>query len=81
MRISVCGLGYVGSVTAACLANDGHEVTGVDTNPQKVQSLCAGRSPVIEPGLEAMISGGGQWRDAEGLPGHAVGSEWQRSPR
>jgi GDP-mannose 6-dehydrogenase len=46
--ISVFGLGYVGSVTAACLASRGHRVVGVDVNPDKVQALQSGRSPVVE---------------------------------
>jgi GDP-mannose 6-dehydrogenase len=53
-RISVFGLGYVGAVTAACLAKQGHHVIGVDVNPQKVQALETGRATVLEPGLEQL---------------------------
>lgn len=56
MRVSVFGLGYVGSVTAACLARDGHSVIGVDANPGKVDALARGRSPVSEPGLDDLVS-------------------------
>ncbi len=52
MRISVFGLGYVGCVTAVCLASDGHEVIGVDVNPAKVSQIQAGTPPVLEPELE-----------------------------
>jgi GDP-mannose 6-dehydrogenase len=55
-KISVIGLGYVGAVTAGCLAQRGHHVVGVDVNPFKVQMLESGRSPVLEPGLEEYIS-------------------------
>ncbi len=55
MRVSVFGLGYVGCVTAACLADDGHQVIGVDVNPDKVRSINAGDSPVSEPGLSGLI--------------------------
>lgn len=55
MNVSVFGLGYVGSVTAACLARDGHSVVGVDTNASKVEMVRAGRAPVLEPGLDALI--------------------------
>jgi GDP-mannose 6-dehydrogenase len=58
MRISVFGLGYVGCVTAACLAHDGHEVTGVDVNDQKVGLLASGRSPVAEPLLDKLLAEG-----------------------
>ncbi len=55
MRISVFGLGYVGSVTSACLARDGHDVIGVDVVPTKVQSVGAGKAPVIEPQLDQLV--------------------------
>jgi GDP-mannose 6-dehydrogenase len=58
MRISVFGLGYVGAVTAACLAADGHTVVGVDTNPVKVDLLNDGHSPVVEAGLAELIEAG-----------------------
>ena len=59
------GLGYVGTVTAACLASEGHDVWGVDVDAAKVGELRAGRSPVAEPGLaELVAAGGGGWRAA-----------------
>ena len=51
-RVSVFGLGYVGSVTAGCLARMGQRVIGVDVNAEKVAAFNAGRSPVLEPGLD-----------------------------
>lgn len=48
MRISVFGLGYVGCVSAACLANRGHDVVGVDVNPLKVEQISSGEAPVVE---------------------------------
>ncbi len=47
-RISIFGLGYVGIVTAGCLARDGHEIIGVDSNAAKVDMVNAGRSPIVE---------------------------------
>ena len=55
MRVAVFGLGYVGCVSAACLARDGHIVTGVDVNAQKVAAVASGRSPLIEPGLDELV--------------------------
>jgi GDP-mannose 6-dehydrogenase len=56
MKVSVFGLGYVGCVSAACLVKDGHGVVGVDVNPQKLQLMTAGRAPVLEPGLDALVA-------------------------
>jgi GDP-mannose 6-dehydrogenase len=56
MRISILGLGYVGCVSAACFAAAGHEVTGVEVNPVKVDIINGGRSPIVEPGIEELIS-------------------------
>jgi len=57
MRVSVFGLGYVGAVTSACLAQAGHEVTGVDVNHEKVAMVNAGASPIVEPGLGDLLTG------------------------
>src|SRR5277367_2614855 len=54
--ISVFGLGYVGTVTAACLAHKGCSVIGVDPSHGKVEALQSGRSPIIEPGVAELIS-------------------------
>src|SRR5438552_18372636 len=56
MRVSVFGLGYVGCVSAACLARDGHAVIGVDVDQQKVAAVASGRSPVIERGGDQLIA-------------------------
>lgn len=55
MRIAVVGLGYVGAVAAACLANGGNNVVAVDINQTKVVQLNAGDSPIAEPGLADVI--------------------------
>jgi GDP-mannose 6-dehydrogenase len=57
-RIGIFGLGYVGAVSAAALADSGHEVIGVDVNPAKVGMVNAGRSPVVEAGLEELLKRG-----------------------
>ncbi len=56
MRVSVFGLGYVGCVSAASFAADGHEVVGVDVNPDKVAAVNRGSSPVVEPGLDELLA-------------------------
>jgi GDP-mannose 6-dehydrogenase len=56
MKVAVVGLGYVGTVTAACLASRGHHVWGVDVDAAKVDEIRSGRSPVTEPGLDELVS-------------------------
>ena len=56
MKIAVIGLGYVGTVTAACLAANGHDVWGVDIDAAKVGEIRTGQSPVTEPGLDELVA-------------------------
>ena len=55
MRICVLGLGYVGTVSAGCLAQEGHEVLGVDPEPRKVDLINAGKTPIIEKDIGPII--------------------------
>lgn len=57
-KVSVFGLGYVGAVMTACLADRGHSVIGVDVNPLKTEMIQEGRSPIIEPGLDDLMKRG-----------------------
>src|ERR1700749_1530542 len=56
MKVAVIGLGYVGTVTAACLAANGHDVWGADIDDGKIAEIQAGRSPVAEPGLDEIVA-------------------------
>jgi GDP-mannose 6-dehydrogenase len=58
MRIAIFGLGYVGAVSAACLSKEGHHVIGVDANPDKVDLIKKGKSPVVEKDVDEMIASG-----------------------
>ncbi|MGH8176833.1 MAG: nucleotide sugar dehydrogenase [Steroidobacter sp.] len=53
-KISIFGLGYVGAVSLACLARDGHEMTGVDIDPGKLALLRGGQAPIVETGIQEL---------------------------
>ncbi len=56
LSVSVFGLGYVGCVSAACLAKEGQTVVGVDVNPTKVDLINAGKSTIVEDGIRELVS-------------------------
>lgn len=58
MRISVIGCGYLGAVHAACMADLGHNVVGIDVDPQKIASLNSGEAPFFEPGMPEKLAAG-----------------------
>lgn len=58
LNIAILGLGYVGTTTAACLVKEGHTVLGIDINPEKVETIGQGRSPVVEPEVESLLRQG-----------------------
>jgi GDP-mannose 6-dehydrogenase len=55
MKVAVFGLGYAGTVSAACLTKGAHDVWGVDVDPDKVRAVSTGTSPVVEPGLDELV--------------------------
>jgi UDPglucose 6-dehydrogenase len=55
MKIVIIGCGHVGLVTGACLAEIGHDVVGVDSDPERLAMLRAGRAPFFEPGLQELL--------------------------
>ena len=68
MRVAIIGLGYVGAVTAGCLARLGRQVIGVDSDTVKADAVGSGRSPIAEPGLDQLLATGvaaGQIRVAD----------------
>jgi GDP-mannose 6-dehydrogenase len=74
MRISVFGLGYVGAVSAACLARDGHLVIGCDIDPTKLDLIRRGRTPIVEEGIQELIAAakGGGHLEVTDNPEYAV---------
>ena len=58
LSISVFGLGYVGSVSAACFASMGQRVIGVDVNPAKVEMMESGKSPIVEASMNELVAEG-----------------------
>tara|TARA_R110002051_G_scaffold146786_2_gene219590 strand:+ start:74511 stop:75803 length:1293 start_codon:yes stop_codon:yes gene_type:complete len=57
MDIVILGIGYVGFTAACCIASEGHTVTGIDVNPDKVSAIRAGVPPIVEPKIKEMMTG------------------------
>lgn len=78
MRISIFGMGYVGVVSAACLAREGHEVLGVDVNADKVRLLAQGVAPIVEEGIAELVKEGvegGRLRATTDAPAAIAGTD------
>lgn len=56
MKVAVFGLGYVGCTSVACIASQGHSVVGIDVNARKVEQIARGVSPIVEPGVDALLA-------------------------
>ena len=76
LNISIFGLGYVGAVSLACLARDGHRVVGVDVDQAKLDLIAAGRTPVVEEGMVRADDRYGRKRPGFGQPRHACRRCW-----
>ena len=68
MKISIFGLGYVGAVSLACLARDGHHVIGVDVDQAKLDLIAAGKTPVVEEGMVELMADSRRQRPGVGHP-------------
>jgi len=78
MKISIFGLGYVGAVSLACLARDGHEVIGVDIDRTKLDLIAAGKTPVVEEGMVELmqqVAAGGRVRVTTDAQEAVLGSD------
>lgn len=78
--MAVVGLGYVGCVSAACLAQLGHDVTGVDRDVYKVDSVNQGKAPFCEPDLPEMLEAArrsGRLRVTTNMAEALAGAGWQ----
>lgn len=58
MNVSIFGLGYVGFTATCCIASEGHKVTGIDVSEKKVRAVLAGQAPIVEPGVQEMLTEG-----------------------
>jgi len=76
MKVAIFGLGYVGTVCAACFAEVEHEVLGVDVSPLKVEMVNEGRSPIVEPGLEEAMKAGAASGRIRATTNSAEGIAW-----
>ena len=78
MKISIFGLGYVGAVSLACLARDGHQVIGVDIDQTKLELIRAGMTPVVEEGMVELmqnVAAGGRVTVTTDTQAAVLGSE------
>jgi len=64
LRMTVIGCGYLGAVHAACMAELGHDVIGIDVDPEKIAALQAARAPFFEPGLPELLERRSTSRDS-----------------
>ncbi len=77
MKVSVIGLGYVGCVSAACLAQTGHEVIGVDVSQLKVSMVNDGHSPIIEPGINELLVDAKDKKRLSATTAHEYACQWR----